>query len=224
MTTVFITREVDTDGPLYAALTDRGWALQGCSLIEFSAEPVTALPQSDWLFFYSKNGVRFLLSQVSKDQLRTYRLAAIGKGTAAMLEAYDLHVAFTGTGKPESTARAFERAAAGSSVTFVQARHSKRSVESMLSEKVTACTLIVYNNVSKKNAHIPKADLYIFTSPLNVEAFAAQHAAPEPGRVLAIGPSTARAIEHIWKFQPVVSEAPDEESLAKSALGMYPFS
>ena len=206
---IFISRHLKPESPLLRWGRERGIEVRGQSLLRFEAVPFTAPGPCDWWFFYSSRAVEFAGSVPE-----TSRLAAIGSGTARALLARSLRVDFCGAGDPASVADDFLAVAAGRQVFFPRARQSRRSVQSLLADRVTVLDAVCYDNVAAPPPAAISADTYVFTSPLNVAAYLDHHALAQGARVLAIGPSTGAALLE----RGVACEWPDnpsEESLAE---------
>ena len=57
--TVFISRDLDEYSAFTALLHAAGWQVRGLSLVTLTALPFDEIPEVDWIFFASKNAVRF---------------------------------------------------------------------------------------------------------------------------------------------------------------------
>ena len=85
---VYITRNIKETDFFKTTLEKVGFAVFGESLIEFSAVDFNLNLDVDWLFFYSKNGVRFFFNQLNNNQLeiiKNKKIGTIGSGTAQFL-------------------------------------------------------------------------------------------------------------------------------------------
>ena len=194
---IFISRNLAADSPLRAWALEQGRELLGRSLLRFEPVAFTPPADADWWFFYSSRAVAFGLA--GGDPPAGTRLAAMGAGTAAALRQRGWEPAFTGVGYPEEVARQFGEVAAGRRVFFPRARQSRRSVQAALADRVTVLDAVCYDNVADPPPAPIVAEVYVYTSPLNVAAYL-DHWAHAPGaRVVAIGPSTAGALrERGW--------------------------
>ena len=196
--------------------------MTGRSLVHFEGVSFQQVPLADWIFFYSSRGVQYFfegLAQAGLSLPAGVRLAALGQGTARALARYGQRAAFSGAGDPGPTARAFARQAAGQQVLFPRARRSRRSVQQALGDAIRAIDLVVYDN--RPAADIPAGpfDVLVFTSPLNAEAYFAQHSLSPGQRIVAIGATTAAALEALGAGKVIVAEAPTEAALAEAAMG-----
>jgi len=190
------------------------------SLLRFA--PVRFVPpeRSDWWFFYSPRAVEFGASRLALLSMPLPKLAAMGPGTAAALRAHEycLKSSFVGEGSPEEVARAFGEVARGQRVFFPRARQSRLSVQGLLKGVIQAQDAICYDNQSVKEPDFVQADIFIFTSPLNVRTYLSAHPLPAEARVIAIGPSTAQALASFGVRSEVAKESSENGVL--SLLGM----
>ncbi len=195
----------------------------GQSLIHFSSTPFTDVPKADWVFFYSKNGVKFFIEQVQDspqflEQIRAVNWAVMGKGTANQLIKYGYQPNFIGSGHPSTTALQFGPLAAAQKVLFIQAKTSKKSVQQLLQGALTVCDLVVYNNEIKADFHIPFCEYLVFTSPLNAEAYYQKYAINQSQKVIAIGNTTAKALVKLGIQKIAIADKPTEKQMAKKVI------
>lgn len=186
--------------------------------MEFSAVPFDGIPEIDWIFFYSQNGVRFFFENISTDQLADVKLATIGPGTAACLAEVFRSANFIGDGAAKTSAETFLPFAEGKKVLFPRAANSRRSVQLELGDRVQSFDLVVYENLPKSNITLPDFDVLVFTSPLNAQAYFSQKKWREGQRVVAIGKTTANALAGLRISKVEVAERPSEEGLAEAVL------
>lgn len=215
--TVFISRDLGEDSVFKQHIAPKA-NLIGCSLIEFKAVPFGQLPLCDWLFFYSKKGIDYYLSQV-EDLKQLPAIGVIGQPSADfLLSKYNIQAQFVGTGHPEGTALGFSKLAQGKTVVFAQAKHSNQSVQKLLGEAVFCHNLIVYQNEIKTNFKLPPIDILVFTSPLNVRAYFDQYPYQSTQKVISIGRVTAKALNEIGITTLTIAAETSELELATACL------
>ncbi len=56
---VFISRDLEESSEFATRLCAEGWQVRGFSLVTLAPLPADAIPEADWIFFASKNAVRF---------------------------------------------------------------------------------------------------------------------------------------------------------------------
>ena len=214
MQSIFITRHL-VECPIFVEhLQRQGYWVLGESLIEFTPSPFVLKSKPDWLFFYSKKGVDYFFSQIQSNLLNNIRFAAIGPATANAIKQKGFSCVFIGDGNPSSTAENFLQVAANATVVFPQAAHSRRSIQELLQNDIQATSLVVYQNNKRKNILIPNTEVVVFTSPLNVEAFAANTALDKKYISVAIGKTTATHLKSQGMHCDFIAPSPDQKTLA----------
>ena len=216
--TVFISRNLRPDSVFFKTLNAHGIKIHGERLVEFTGVVFDEIPDADWLFFYSKTGVHFFFQHASAIGIENFRLAAIGQGTADFLMKFSRPPDFTGDGDPVSTATAFLQLAKGQKVLFVRAEDSRQSIRRLLGQNITPLDLVVYKNQPREDFDLPQFDCLVFTSPINAQAYFSKYPFRKNQKVVAIGKTTAAALEALGAKSPVIASAPSEEALAKAVL------
>ena len=219
MKIVFITRDLKETDFFKIALEKVGFSVFGNSLIEFSAIEFDEIIESEWLFFYSKNAVRFFMEKVDFQSIKTKKIATIGEATAKFIEDnYTLKVDFIGTGEPLQTAKTFVQIAANQTVLFPRATTSKQSIQKQLGNTIIQKDLIVYQNQPKSNFEIIEADILVFTSPMNAQVYFEQTDLKSHQKVIAIGNTTANALFKIGIKKVEIAAEPSEKGLVKTII------
>ena len=195
---IFVSRRLAPASPLRQWAADHGHALHNQSLLTFAPVPFTPPQDVDWWFFYSARAVQF-----AGPIPATVRTAAIGSSTAEATYKEVQRVDFCGNGNPEEVAEDFLAVAEGARVFFPRARQSRLSVQTALQDRIEVLDAVCYDNQPVPPAAPIVADIYIFTSPLNVAAYLDHYALPVGARVLAMGPSTGgelarRGVGSVW--------------------------
>ena len=212
---IFITRDYDPGvppGTLQKWCAESDNELIAKSLLRFDFVPFVPRFRADWWFFYSPRAVEFAAFLLPNGT----RIAAMGLGTTAALA--PRKVDFTGEGSPAAVAEQFAALAAGQRVFFPRARQSRRSVEKMLGKRILAENAVCYDNQAVPPRDPISADVYVFTSPLNVAAYLDHHKLPDGARTVALGPSTAGALVQRGR-EGVVLERPTEQALVSCLNG-----
>lgn len=214
---IFISRDLDSDSVFWRKLAGKVNII-GHSLIDFQAIPFDKIPTTDWLFFYSKQGIKYCLSQL--DILEDLpKIGLIGQASADYLvKEYGLKADFIGTGAPEETAQAFGAIAKNQKVVFAQAKQSKQSIQKLLEGQIEQEDLVVYDNVPKKGYTIPLVNILVFTSPLSVFSYFLQYPYNKIQKVVCIGQTTAQAVKDQGINDFVVATQASEEALAEACL------
>ncbi|MBV6443503.1 MAG: hypothetical protein EPGJADBJ_05274 [Saprospiraceae bacterium] len=225
--TAFITRDLSDSSEFKKVLSAAGWQVEGRSLVELSPMPFREIPAADWVFFSSKNAVRFFFeslksrgdSESPRDFMHT-QWAALGPATAKVLAEYVGKVDFTGTGEPEGTADAFRRLPQKKElrILFPAARHSRQSVMSLLTPDFQCLHFPIYDNRPVADPPYSDADVLVFTSPMNAEAYFSKNKLEIHQRVVAIGETTAGALRELGISDIATAEEATERGLAEAVL------
>jgi uroporphyrinogen-III synthase len=198
--------------------------IQDQPLIDLIPIPFYHLEPCDWIFFSSKNAVSFFFKQLKLLSLKVsseLKWGTIGLGTSKELLKYQIHADFSGNGSPEEVGLGFLPLAEKKIILFPSAKNSKESIQKIVRQKAgKLIQLPVYDNLPKQDFQIEEADIYIFTSPLNVLAFSGNYSLADK-HCIAIGATTARELELSGALTFTVSPFPTEESLARTALHWF---
>ena len=215
---IFISRPQSKNSTFRSRLEAEGLQVVGESLIQFRPLPVTKLPDADWIFFYSKKGVKYLLESADASYLNDKKLACLGPGTASFLENAGQVPDFTGNGEPQEVAAAFLHLAIGQRVVFPQAKQSRQSVQSILESQINAISLPVYENEPRQDFELPYCQILVFTSPMNVSAYCSKYRIQKGQQCVAIGSVSATALVKQGIKEVIVAEEPSEEAMARAVL------
>lgn len=190
--------EIEHYRPLFEA---KGYSIVAHSFLSFSPIEFDVQEEYHVIFFGSPRAVTFFMesSMISEGA----QLACIGSKTAETIEAFGFDVAFVGSksGDPKAVAEEFRvwlnevRASAPLSprrVLFPVSDRSLRSVSSVIDgdwkEEVVVYSTKLIGKV------VEACDVYVFSSPSNVEGFLMENEIPEGSEVVAWGKSTADAL------------------------------
>jgi uroporphyrinogen-III synthase len=147
------------------------------------------LPQSDWIFFSSKHAVEYFFKQ--KPVLTNQKIGAIGKSTADAIRKFGKRAEFIGQSTDTKIiGRQFASRAGSGRVLFPIAKGSMRSVQNQFVKKDQVIDLPVYETIEHNPTTLPSADILIFTSPSNVNAFFKKQQVNAHQKVIAMGGAT----------------------------------
>ena len=219
---VFITRAQTTESPFSRMLLSQGYQVEGASWVEVTGVPFepSSLPVHDWLFFYSANGVKFFHQSLPFSDAK---IGVVGKASAKAVEEHFGKIpSFIGEGTPIEIALAFGEVLGTEKVLFARAERSEQSVQKHLQEPKRIFDLIVYQNKLLIPTAPIEADVLVFTSPMNAEAYLqsleSSSSIPESTKIVAIGHTTAAALNSLGLPCHIISKRPDEESLAQAVI------
>lgn len=163
-------------------------------MIEFSIGQVQSTPTTDWIFFSSKNAVKYFFELGYT--INNRKLACIGKGTAKALRAFTDNIDFIGKNVDINlTSKQFIKIIKNKTCLFPISNISNKTIQNEFINPNQTFDVVVYNTKEKKNIDIPDADVLIFTSPSNVRSYYSKMTSSNSHKIIAIGPSTGRQLE-----------------------------
>ena len=189
------------------SLRDNGFEVHAESLIEVKAVPFTTIPETDWIFFNSKNAARFFFA--SNPAIGNAKIAAVGIATATYLRSCGYEVAFVGEEhSTKITAKSFAKIVKNETVLFPQSKQSLQSIASVLPES-QRFLIDVYETIEKDTIVAADVKMYVFTSPSNVRAFLQRNSLTNK-QVVCIGSATAYSLQGIDLASCHVARKPSE--------------
>lgn len=232
MKKIFISRDLEEDDSLVKELLENNLLIRGQSLIEFTRLPFTKVPESDWIFFYSKQGIRHYFDGLDDPacwksvrmgmprKLKQLKYATFGKGSAGFLKSYrNISPDFEGTGKAEATAKAFLKKAKKQKILFVRGKNSLQSVQHLLKEdNIDPIDFVVYDNQPMTSFSVPQCHYLLFTSPLNAQAYYQRYTIKKWQKVFAIGETTAKALLSLGLKNVQVATSPSISAMIELVL------
>jgi uroporphyrinogen-III synthase len=239
---VLVTRPRERAQELCFLLEDEGAEVLHVPLLELAPpedrRPLLAAAEAihryKWVVLASPSAVEALLEAVREagtlERLGAVRLAAVGPRTARALEGYGLRVAVQpAEGRGEALYAAMSaHLEPEDEVLLPAAERGRRELEEALLEHGVRVTRVVaYRSLA---APLPPEDLaqleqsppdvVLFASPRTAEAFL-EAVGPERlggARVVAIGPTTASALEQLGLAVAAVAAQPTPEALVEATI------
>ena len=209
MKRIFTSRHLDDSSPI-KKIAD-GHQLVAKSLLQFSPIAFEA-PKADWIFFYSRNGVKYFFEQ-GNYALFPYLWACMSEGTADELSNYVTDISFVGTGNPEKITKAFKAETPSDPIScFIRAENSLDSINSQLN-RPNDFSIPVYKNTPITEIPTQEFDILIFTSPMNVDAWLKKRTIISE-KVIAIGNTTGNYLNSLHIKDVIVAKKPSEDSIA----------
>ncbi|HTB32446.1 MAG TPA: hydroxymethylbilane synthase [Bacteroidia bacterium] len=192
---VFITRDIKKDDFFSRVLTANKYKVSGRAFIEFKLIPFSRIPTNvEWIFFSSKHAVKYFFEQ--KPEMGKVKIGAIGKSTADAIRTYGQRADFIGySTDTRLTGKQFASLAKSAPVLFPQAKDSMRTVQQQFVNKSQTRDLAVYETIQKPVEDTPDADIMLFTSPSNVEAFFEKKKISPNQKVIAMGDATSHTLK-----------------------------
>lgn len=220
---VFITREIGEHSYFRKALTKHNIAIDGRSLIKtFPIVNVLDpfyLKNIDWIFFSSRNGVEYFF-KLNPLLSKKIKFGVAGRGSEDSLRKFGYTASFVGEGGViEDVAKEFALKVVDQTVLFPRAQDSLKTIQSALTAATKVIDLPIYETVIEEDVNGATAEILIFTSPSNVEAYFVNNLLDPGQKVIAIGNSTAKKfIEMDIPF--TLPYSPDEIGLAEAVFGI----
>ena len=193
---VFISRGARKHDLFSEVLTGNGFQVTAQALIEMKSIAFKTPASIDWVFFASKNAVRFFFE--GKPNLTNgVKLGAVGISTANEIRKFGKRAEFIGQGTDtKRIGKQFAALVGNRSVAFPQAKGSMRSIQSQLTRQDSAIDLTVYETIKKEcGVRSSEFGVLVFTSPSNVESFLEKNTISSEQKVVAMGDATAHALK-----------------------------
>jgi len=220
---VFISRDLSEHSYFRKALEKHNITIEAHSLIR--TVPVITkfdsyiLKHVDWIFFSSKNAVDYFF-QLDPLFSKNVKFGVMGSGSEEMLRRKGYFTDYVGTGiDTADVAKAFAALANGATVLFPGAEDSMRSIQQGLSADTKIIDLPVYETVKEEDVEASGADVLVFTSPSNVDAYFAENLLDPYQKVVAIGKSTGKKFDEMG-VKYALPFSPDEVGLAEAVFGL----
>lgn len=220
---VFISREIGEHSYFRKALAKHNIEIDGRSLI--STFPIVTildpfyLKNIDWVFFSSRNGVEYFF-KLNPVLSKKIKFGVAGRGSEDTLRKFGQIASFVGEGGViEEVANDFAKLVVNQTVLFPRAQDSLRTIQSALNSTTKVVDLPIYETVIEQNVDGTTAEILIFTSPSNVEAFFVNNLLDPEQKVIAIGNSTAKKFAEMG-IQYTLPYSPDEIGLAEAVFGI----
>jgi uroporphyrinogen-III synthase len=215
---IFISRDLDKSS-VFHTLKKNDVNLTGFSLVKIDHLTFDTIPQSDWIFFYSKNGIKHFFEGIKledKEDIFQRKFGLMGHSSAdAFTATAGKAPDFISTSDLESSKQLFGELTKNQTVLFVKAKNSRASFEEMIAEEQRA-SLIVYDNVCRTDFEIPTSDILLFTSPLNAKSYYEKYKPLAHQKVISIGKTTTQFLEDECNITNVVTcKRFDEYSMVK---------
>lgn len=222
---VFISRDLDEHSYLYRALKKHNIDIDARSLIKvypiINTLDSFILKRADWIFFNSKNAIEHFFN-LDPLLLKKTKIAVLGRGSETTLRKFGRVADFSGDDlgiSTEAIAKEFAKLVDGQTVFIPRAKDSLMSIQKALTPNTTVIDMPIYETVVDENVDKTNADVLIFTSPSNVEAYFKENLIDPNQQIICIGYSTAKLIEDMG-LDYTLPFSPDEMGLAEAVFGL----
>lgn len=222
---VFITRELDESAYLSRYLATHHVQIDARSLIKIyptiNKLDSFILKRADWIFFNSKNAIDHFF-KLDPLILKKTKLAVLGRGSEDALRKYNRIADFSGDNlgiKTEDIAKEFAKLVDGQTVFIPRAKDSLMSIQQALTPETKVIDMPIYETVLEENVNKSNAEVLIFTSPSNVEAYFKDNLVDPGQKIICIGHSTAKSIAEMG-LSYTLPFTPDEIGLSEAIFGL----
>lgn len=172
-------------------------------------------PEAHWIFFYSPSAVEMFFENFGDYRAKW---AALGEGTARIFREQGIEPDFVGKSPDTSQVMREFKGIISTEERVVQARGEtsfERLREVLKPEQIIDWPF--YCSEPKNEIPWVEADVYIFTSPSNAEAYLSKFALSS-AKVIVFGESTKKAVEALTKAEVFVTAEPGEEGAMQLIL------
>jgi len=193
---VFISRDEKRNDFFKRCLEANRYKVFCQSLIEIKQIPIRKYKKCDWVFFSSKNAVKHFFEQ--KPDVEGVKFGAVGKSTAEEIRKFGKRAEFIGNSDDtRMTGKKFSALVGNKTVLFPQAKASMKSIQLQLPKRENVVDLIVYETLKATSIkhQVSSIDIFIFTSPSNVDSFLEKNKIKAEQKVVAMGDATANALK-----------------------------
>ena len=220
---VFISREVGEQNYFRRALEKNNIEIEGRSLIR--TFPIVTvldpfyLKYIDWVFFSSRNGVEYFF-KLKPVLPKDVKFGVVGRGSEDALRKCGFAADYVGeSGDITEVAEEFAELVKAQVVLFPRAQDSLLTIQKSLAEDTKVVDLPIYETVIEEDIDHTYADVLIFTSPSNVDAYFTDNLLDPGQKVIAIGSSTGKKFDEMGVTY-TLPYSPDEIGLAEAVFGI----
>lgn len=210
---IFISRKLLPDSPFNILLKDQNHQVIDQSLIQITQIRFSYTPQTNWIFFTSKNAIDYFFAQ-NPDVPMAVKFGVISNASAKYLLKYDVAADFIGKGvNLVNIAKEFREILQNDSILFPQAIDSYQTIQKQLAFTNTCYNLYVYKTNIRTDFDLPYSDILIFTSPSNVTAYYNKYKFDSRQLVIAIGSTTKYKLTEYNVANVLTPDSFDEKGL-----------
>jgi uroporphyrinogen-III synthase len=183
------------------------------SLIQINQIRYSYTPQTNWIFFTSKNSIDYFFAQ-NPDVPKRVKYGVISSASAKHLSNHKVAADFIGNGVSlVHIAKEFRDVLNNESVLFPQAIDSYQTIQKHLAFTNTCYNLYVYKTSIRTDFDIPYSNILIFTSPSNATAYYSKYKADSRQIVIAIGSTTKYKLSEYKVTNVLTPNSFNEEGL-----------
>ena len=218
-TSVFISRDSRPNDYFSHVLKVNGYTVFSKALIDIKSIAVKNIPSTDWLFFSSKNAVKFFFQH--KPQIENTKIGCVGKATADELRKFGKRADFIGNSvDTKLIGKQFAATVGKGTVLFPQAKESMRSIQQAFTNPKQTIDIAVYETIKNNVEVIPDFEIAVFTSPSNVQAFFEKNKITAEQKIIAMGDATAAMLKKQGVKRCSLTSSFDDLGLVRAVFGV----
>lgn len=208
---IYISKTAEDSAWLADFCQEKKWDLIAESMIDFSEMKFEIPEKTEIIFFSSKNGVRYFFNQ--NEMPKDVQTACVGKETARVLRKHNIEPAFIGenSGDPVSVGKEFLAFIGKKHVFFPTSNASLHTIANLIPAAQKSTASIYETKTTPKK--VAEADIYVFSSPSNVQGFLEMNKIDKNAKVIAWGLVTETALMDYDVFPEYVLETGQKEEL-----------
>ena len=217
---VFISRKEKEAEYFTRVLKANGCTIHAESLTSFKKIIFNGIPDCEWIFFSSRNCVKYFFDQQPEIPSHV-KIGSIGGSTAEALQNRGVRADFTGTG-PDTVeiGKQFVKIAGNKKVLFPQSTASYRTVQKQFSSQSQVIDMVVYDTIENDHANIPDADVVVLTSPSNAILYFRKKKILPDQAFIPIGNATAEILKKNGITSMVMPWNTNEIALADAVMSL----
>ena len=193
---IFISRKLTPISPILIKLNSMGYEVITESLIKISQIRFTHTPATQWIFFSSRNAIKYFFAQ-NPEVTDTVKYAVMSSVSAEYLSEFSKKADFIGEGVDVTQiAKDFAEFIKDDTVLFPQAIDSLQTIQKQLSFTNICHNLFVYKTSPRIDFEIPPVELLAFTSPSNAKTYFEKYKLLKGQKVVAIGSTTFNQLKN----------------------------
>lgn len=215
---IFISRNLRPISPLLVKLNSLGYEVLHDSLITFSKIRFTHTPPTQWIFFSSGNAISYFFTQ-NPELKPGVKFGVMSAVSADYLAEFGKKADFIGEGvEINKIAKEFAHVIKDDTVLFPQAIDSLQTIQKHLSFTNICHNLSVYKTTLRTDFVLPQAELLVFTSPSNVQAYFEKYRPEKDQKIVAIGSTTLNTLKGFGIKDVAMPHAFNETALLEVIL------
>jgi uroporphyrinogen-III synthase len=190
---LFISKNTDEIHSLHDFCEKKSWNLIAKSCISLRLIETSDKIETEFVFFGSKNAFDIYLESGKNSNL--HKICCVGEVTKAYIEKKGFEVVFCGknAGNVEEISKALNLFLANKSICFVQSSASKKTIQKHITTSQIQ-ELVLYETNFSCTKFKDVFDVYVFTSPSNIDAFLVHNTIKPNAKIIAWGKTTEKAL------------------------------